>query len=473
MSVALSGTADPVDLIPGDPDTIRRDAADLVSEAGHLEDLGARAARRTIPSWQGTAADGYAGRRDTEAERLGAVGQVYRWVAETLYCYADVLAWAQRQAAAAVTLYATAAPVGLTSGGITDVFGRPVPKTLDPFGRPIRGPNRPGALDPAKVTAQASANLEAARAVVQRAEQAAAEALDALVEGMPDGRWSWGQFATGAWGWLTDTVKFVAWDTNLIRGVIDPDGFARDAVAMWDGATGTYHLLTTDPLGAPDVLLNGQQRRDDPGLWWGGLAPDIALSLAGGAGTVSRGVSAARAGSRVADAAAVGARTATAAERVTVGRFPWTADELATATAGDGPVTFQIRGHWDGGQIDDALEYVDSGNATRLDGGLSPTGRVATEGDLRALASEAAKNERAAAEAVGDTRYVGKHVGHGPDATWTGRPDSSYWLAEDGAVNMSLGPQAKGYPLGFKPTIFQAQMPDGTIIRGSFDWSPE
>jgi filamentous hemagglutinin len=300
MSIALSGTADPVDLIPGDPDTIRRDADDLLSEAGHLEDVGACAARRTIPSWQGTAADGCAGRRDTEVERLGAVGQVYRWVAETLYCYADVLAWAQRQAAAAVTLYATATatPAGLTSGGITDVFGRPVPKALDPFGRPIRGPNRPGALDPAKVTAQATADLAAARAVVAQAEQAAADAIDRLVEGMPDGQWHWGSFASGVWDAIVGMVKFAVWDTNLLRGVIDPDGAQRDAVVMWDQATGTFRLLTADPLGAPSILLDTQGFHDDPGRWVGGYAPDIALSMIGGAGMVARGVSAARAGSR-------------------------------------------------------------------------------------------------------------------------------------------------------------------------------
>jgi hypothetical protein len=293
---------------------------------------------------------------------------------------------------------------------------------------------------------------------------------------MPDGRWHGDSFAAGAWDALVGMVKFAAWDTNLIRGVIDPDGYARDAVAMWDGATGTYRLLTTDPLGAPSVLLDTQGLHDDPGHWWGGYAPDIALTAIGGVGTLSRAISAARAGSRIAEAAAAGARaaeTAQTAERITVGRFPWTAEELATATAGDGPVTFQIRGHWNTGQVGDALEYVDSGNATRLDGDLSSTGRVTTQGNLRLLATEAARNERAAAEAVGDTRYDGKHVGHGPDATWTGRPDSSYWLAEDGPVNLSFGPQSLAYPLGFKPTIFQAQMPDGTIVRGSFDWSPE
>jgi filamentous hemagglutinin len=166
------------------------------------------------------------------------------------------------------------------------------------LGRPIRGPNRPGALDPAKVTAQATADLAAARAVVAQAEQAAADAIDRLVEGMPDGQWHWGSFASGVWDAIVGMVKFAVWDTNLLRGVIDPDGAQRDAVVMWDQATGTFRLLTADPLGAPSILLDTQGFHDDPGRWVGGYAPDIALSMIGGAGMVARGVSAARAGSR-------------------------------------------------------------------------------------------------------------------------------------------------------------------------------
>jgi hypothetical protein len=473
VSVAvLSAGADPVDLIPGDVEAVRRDAEDLIAQAGDLEDVGACAARRLIPSWQGTAADGYAAQRVVEVERLGAVGQVYRWAAETLHAYAHVLAWAQRRAAAAITLYATATAAPASTGRIPNLVGQiqvAPPKQLDPFGRPVGGPLRPGGVDAAKVRAQATADLEAARAVVAQAEQAAAEAIDRLVEGMPDGRWHWDAFAAGAWDWLTDTVRFVAWDTNLIRGVIDPDGFARDAVAIWDSATGTYRLLTTDPLGAPDVLLNGQQRRDDPGRWWGGLAPDIALGVVGGAGTLSRAVSAARAGSRAAEVAAAGARVG---ERVTIGPTRFTAEELMTPTSGSGPVTFVFRADWDSAQTLNGVEHLDLANAARLDGDLSDIGRVSTQGELRDQASLAAARERARAELAGDP-YGDMVAGHGPDTAWTNSPEPPFWQRQYSSPNHSFGAQVRRYPIGWQPTVFQGQLPDGTIIRGSFDWRPE
>jgi hypothetical protein len=479
VTVALSGTADPVDLIPGNPDSVRRDADDLLAEAGRLEEIATSAAGRSIPSWSGTAADAYATRAATEVERVNAVGQVYRWVAETLHCYADVLAWAQRQAAAAITLYATATAVpARPAGRIPNLIGEPVRKQLDPFGRPISGPLRPGALPPDQVKAQATANLDAARAIATQAEQAAADALDALVEGMPDGKWHWDSFFAGAWDWLVDTVTYLAWDTTLIRGVIDPEGYARDAVAMWDGATSTYRVLTTDPLGAPDILLNGQQRRDNPGHWWGGLAPDIALTLAGGYGAISKAVGAvraARAGSRAAEAAAAGTRAAEgaqAAERITIGPTSWTAEELATLTPGDGPVTFKFRPDWEQPLVQNGVEHLDLANATRIEGGLSDSGRVSTKGDLRAALNDAAEAERARAERAGETQYHGMVVGHGPDGTWTGEAVSRYYQAQYHSVNSSFGGQVNGYPVGFRPTIFQGLLPDGTIVHGTYDWSP-
>jgi hypothetical protein len=260
-------------------------------------------------------------------------------------------------------------------------------------------------------------------------------------------------------------VKFAAWDTNLIRGVIDPDGYARDAVAMWDGATGTYHLLTTDPLGAPDILLGGQQRRDDPGRWWGTLAPDIALTLAGGAGTVSRAVGVARAGSRAAELVA-------SSERVVIGPTRFTAEELMTPTPGSGPVTFTFRADWDAAQVLNGAQHLDLANAARLQGDLSDVGRVSTKGALSNQAGLAAARERARAELAGDP-YGDMVAGHGPDTTWTNNPEPPFWQRQFGSPNQSFGSQSRHYPIGWEPTVFQGRLPDGTIIRGSWDWRPE
>ncbi len=92
------------------------------------------------------------------------------------------------------------------------------------------------------------------------------------------------------------------------------------------------------------------------------------------------------------------------------------------------------------------------GNLAEQNGFLSPTGRVSTVGALRADASAAADVVReAAAEAGTPYRFA---VGHGPDTTWTGTPQSPYWQDTMQAINSSIGSQARRYPIGFRPTGF-------------------
>jgi len=45
-------------------------------------------------------------------------------------------------------------------------------------------------------------------------------------------------------------------------------------------------------------------------------------------------------------------------------------------------------------------------------------------------------------------------VGHVSDTTWTGNPDPFMWLDLDPSVNMSIGGQANGYPIGYQPSEF-------------------
>lgn len=97
-------------------------------------------------------------------------------------------------------------------------------------------------------------------------------------------------------------------------------------------------------------------------------------------------------------------------------------------------------------------EYVAIANLSIVEGFMSATGRVSTEGSLRAAANRAAAAEWRRAKKAG-TPYRGV-VGHGPDTTWTGRPVSPFWLDMDHSINSSLGRQAQDYPLGFKPRRF-------------------
>jgi RHS repeat-associated protein len=103
-------------------------------------------------------------------------------------------------------------------------------------------------------------------------------------------------------------------------------------------------------------------------------------------------------------------------------------------------------------QIEQVKAYVDGSNKALEEGALSPTGRVSTKGALRRQASRVAQKEGQRAAAEGQ-EYEG-HVGHVPDTTWTGTPEPHSWLDLDPSVNMSIGGQSNGYPIGYKPTEF-------------------
>lgn len=92
-------------------------------------------------------------------------------------------------------------------------------------------------------------------------------------------------------------------------------------------------------------------------------------------------------------------------------------------------------------------KYCDGCNAALADGALSPTGRVSTKVKLRRQASRAAAKEKQ------NSSYTG-HAGHVPDTTWTGTPQPHSWMDLTPKVNTSLGGQAGGYPIGYKPTKF-------------------
>lgn len=100
-------------------------------------------------------------------------------------------------------------------------------------------------------------------------------------------------------------------------------------------------------------------------------------------------------------------------------------------------------------------------NDLRLDGELSPTGRVSTAGELGAAAQLARDTERLAANSSG-TPYQGV-AGHAADTTWTGRPVPREWHDQSLRVNSSLGGTASNYPVGYKPTIFRALLHDGSF----------
>lgn len=134
-------------------------------------------------------------------------------------------------------------------------------------------------------------------------------------------------------------------------------------------------------------------------------------------------------------------------------------EELAVATTdaaetgASGPVTFRPPPGATAEEVAQTRAYVEGCNAALCAGELSPTGRVSTQGALRADASRAAAAERARG-AAGGTPYSG-HAGHVPDTTWTGSATPPSWMDLTPRVNTSLGGQAVQYPVGYRPTIFE------------------
>lgn len=54
-------------------------------------------------------------------------------------------------------------------------------------------------------------------------------------------------------------------------------------------------------------------------------------------------------------------------------------------------------------------------------------------------------------------------AGHAADTPWTAKPAPREWHDQTQRVNGSLGTAAGNHPLGYKPTIFRALLPDGTL----------
>ena len=169
---------------------------------------------------------------------------------------------------------------------------------------------------------------------------------------------------------------------------------------------------------------------------------------------VNAGLLAAAAVPVVGDAAAavrLGAKGVDAA--IGVARATDTAADITRVTDPlRGPVVFNAPPGSTPEQIEQVRRYVDGCNEALADGALSPTGRVSTQGSLRAEASAAAARERGRSAAA-EQPYQGV-AGHVPDTTWTGNPEPHTWMDMDARVNSSLGGQSRRYPEGYKPTGF-------------------
>ncbi|NTW42776.1 MAG: hypothetical protein HGA44_23405, partial [Cellulomonadaceae bacterium] len=293
---SLTGTADPIKLVPGSVTALRADATDLSTRAASLRGSSEQVVSGTkTPSWEGDAFTAWTVRRDQMAEALDALSQVFDTAASAVRAHADVLAWAQARAAVAAALWAQGVNAAKTcSAPVSALSSRGTLTATDPG---LAGRTR------------AEAVLQEARDEVAASGAALATLLDQLSENLPDGRFHAGDFFAGIGSWFA-SIGSMLWRFHPVRIAVDPTGWWSDAGDQIDAVSGAYTLLTTDPLNAPAALLDTQTLADRPGRWWGALSPDIALTALGGVGVGVKALEAARASARwteVSGAAGAGA----------------------------------------------------------------------------------------------------------------------------------------------------------------------
>jgi uncharacterized protein YukE len=274
LGATLATCAEPTVLVPGSPAALRADADDLDQRARALAQHGVETRDASAASWTGAAADGWAGRREQYAQTLDAVSQVHATSASTLRLHADAVEWGQSRAQVAIDFYARGCELRdreLGSAGALLASG------------PTRNATDPGAQH----RAAAEDVLASAQQQVLASARAAAEVLDQLSEGLPDGRWHLGDFTEGIWSWVTGMTSLV-WKFNSVRALVDSRGLAHDAAALVDGSIDTYQAFIDDPIGTSRSMAELDLLRDRPAQWWGQLSPDIALAAVGGAGLAAK-----------------------------------------------------------------------------------------------------------------------------------------------------------------------------------------
>ena len=283
MSARLYAGADPVDLVPGSLEAMHADADDLDAAAARLGAVGRDIDHQVIASWFGRAAEGWPERRTALVAVADGVADVYALAAQVLRAHADALVWARLQAQIAVELWEEADRQSFMTADVCFAPARPralaeAPRLGSGSGAALSLPTIVAPSDPGAATRDLARQvLESALSDVSRSATAAAEVLDALSEGLPDGRWHAGQFLVGLGSWLEAVGRLVIGISRLPSTLTRDDWYA-DAEAMRQDLLVTAEFLAANPDETGAVLFDSQGLRDNPARWWGAMAPDLALS---------------------------------------------------------------------------------------------------------------------------------------------------------------------------------------------------
>nr|WP_146819629.1 restriction endonuclease fold toxin-2 domain-containing protein [Actinotalea fermentans] len=276
-------------------DALRADAQDLRTRANELESESEGPVRRPVASWTGQGADRATGRRLNLTMAIDGVVSVYRTVATVLEAHAQVLAWAQQRAEVAIDLWEAGLAAAAAAGSPTLVMR---PRQTNLFGVPVSP--FPEVDAGAGLRRQAETVLAQAQREVRLSQSAAAQVLDEFNNGLPDGQFHFDQFLAGIGDWVAGLAGLV-WKFNAIRAVVDNDAMNDDAREIREGLLDTGAHILANPGDAVPLLFDTQTMRDNPGRWWGRLAPDIALTAAGGVGVLTKTGAVARIGDNLSD----------------------------------------------------------------------------------------------------------------------------------------------------------------------------
>ncbi len=108
----LGETQNPKELIPGNPESLHKDADKLTKWSKKLEDIGDDLGAVRVPGWTGKASDAFWDKFSGQKTRWFYASDALSATAGALRDYADTLSWAQGEAKAAIEEHASGGVLG-------------------------------------------------------------------------------------------------------------------------------------------------------------------------------------------------------------------------------------------------------------------------------------------------------------------------------------------------------------------------
>ena len=301
-------------LLPGEPHELTRLAVILRGFAGSAADAVSGLRSLSTGSWQGEAAQAFAGHVQQAPDRLATASESFDAAAAALTRYAQELEDAQRRVAAGFAAWKTAEARAKaeTESGIAIVGGLSAQEELAAAA---------AAVDRARTDVDAAGRL-LARVLEDEGHRAPNE--PGLLARMSHAVGSFlGGVGEGTVGMVTGVVGLaeLAYKLSPQYALIDPRGYLDTVQGLLAGV----QVAATHPTETAKVLLDWDTWANDPARAAGRLVPDLLLTLAtGGAGAAAKG---ARGAGAAEELAAVASRADELADVAKLGHL----DELSEA----------------------------------------------------------------------------------------------------------------------------------------------